>query len=383
MSSQPVQKYFKRAAPAVRRFPVLQRLNPGLRPRQHNLPANPTIKVCRNNLRTMYHDLGVLVFAGVGTQQVNRIGDIIQDAMKPSLRFKAEPRHQSDAEFDKFHVYRLPTEDWHIDQSFKPKRGFLKVEGLLDLGLKAARLWAGHIKDKAKDIEALGENFGIQETDVNMTFDGKTRGGLIHHTVNGPRRLPVDAFVSASHKFSYYLKIQLFTVGTRRNVGNIYVSLLPFSQKNISTAKSSPHGGWRSEVNEIYNLAPNDETPDATLLKKITGDVYELEQERWKLEDELPSERKYKGPQFKAEKTEEAKAQSEETGEVEPQPEKTEAVDAQPENKHIDKEAGGVVDEAPKAEAEAEAEAEPKATNHEVSQATNPDQNSAEPPTKS
>lgn len=67
----------------------------------------------------MYHDMGVLVYSGVSTEKVNKIGDLLKDAIKPGLRLTTAAGGNTDAPFEKFTMYRLQTEEWHLDQDYK------------------------------------------------------------------------------------------------------------------------------------------------------------------------------------------------------------------------------------------------------------------------
>lgn len=149
----------------------------------------------------MYHDMGVLVYSGVSTEKVNKIGDLLKDAINPGLWLTTAPGGNTDAPFDKFTVYRLQTEEWHIDQSFRPKvclklnwfssssgadlflffsqRGSINIEGLVDLALKAVRQWTGHIMEKAKDVESLKDSFTLTEASLRITDDFANRGGVL------------------------------------------------------------------------------------------------------------------------------------------------------------------------------------------------------------
>lgn len=62
-----------------------------------------------------------MVYSGISTEQVNRIGDVLNEATKPGFRLSMPPKEQGDAKFDKFTMYRLQTEEWHVDHVFKPK----------------------------------------------------------------------------------------------------------------------------------------------------------------------------------------------------------------------------------------------------------------------
>lgn len=283
----------------------------------------------------MYHDMGVLVYSGVSTEKVNKIGDLLKDAINPGLWLTTAPGGNTDAPFDKFTVYRLQTEEWHIDQSFRPKRGSINIEGLVDLALKAVRQWTGHIMEKAKDVESLKDSFTLTEASLRITDDFANRGGVLIYTANGSRRLPVDAYVLAAGGNRFSLKVNLVAVGTRKFLGTVHISILPFRTKNGRIGGGTT---WETQVQDIFNLAPNDYSPNLALLRETTDSFYELEREVWHNIYVKEAEAKAREQvAAKAKEDEEAKAQIEkearvrvEGGEAESQSKSGEEVDAQP-----------------------------------------------------
>ncbi|UPL02227.1 hypothetical protein LCI18_013161 [Fusarium solani-melongenae] len=318
MVPKPPRLFSQRSTPATRAFPNLRNIQPGLQPRRGGIPKNPNDTERRKTLRSMYQDMGVLVYSGISTEKVNKIGDVLNEAAKPSFRLSM-PAKEGDAKFDKFTMYRLQTEEWHVDQVFKPKRGSITLEGLFDLGLKAARQWAGHILQKAEGIESLRGSFGLTETEVRIAYDSTSRGGVLLHTVNGPRRLPVEAYVMAAGGNKFSLKINLVTAGMRKSVGRVIINLVPYNKRNSHPDIPT----WESTVKEIFKLAPNDCSSDVALLRETTDSFYKLEREVW---DDIY----LKQAETKAKREEEAKAQVEEE-EAESQAKRPEEIDAQPE----------------------------------------------------
>ncbi|KAJ3457680.1 hypothetical protein MRS44_014821 [Fusarium solani] len=315
----PARLFSRRSTPATRVFPNLRNIQPGLQPRRGGIPKDPNDADRRKSLRSMYQDMGVMVYSGISTGQVNRIGDVLNEATKPSFRLSMPPKDQGDASFDKFTMYRLQTEEWHVDHVFKPKRGSITIEGLFDLALKAARQWTGHILEKAEGVESLRGSFGFTETEVRIAYDSTNRGGVIHHTVNGPRRLPVEAYVLAAGGNKFSLMVNLVTAGMRKSLGRVNINLVPYNKRNARLDIPT----WESTVKEIFKLAPNDCVSDASLLRETMDSFYKLEREVW---DDIY----LKEAEAKAKKEEEAKAQVEEE-EAESQTKKPEEIDAQPE----------------------------------------------------
>ncbi|KAI8713460.1 hypothetical protein NCS52_01290700 [Fusarium sp. LHS14.1] len=335
MVPKPPRLFVQRATPATRHFPNLRRIQPGLQARKGAIPKDPNDADRRRSLRSMYHDMGVLAYSGVSTEKVNKIGDLLKDAINPGLWLTTAPGGDTDTPFDKFTVYRLQTEEWHIDQSFKPKRGSIKIEGMLDLALKAVRQWTGHIMEKAEGIESLKDSFALIEASARINDDFANRGGVLHHTANGIRRLPVEAYVLASGGNRFSLQVNLVTVGTRKFLGTVHIRILPLRTKNGLIGGGSK---WETQVGDIFNLAPNDYSPNLELLRETTDNFYKLEREVWhniyKKEAEAKAREQVTA---KAKADEEAKAKIEEEvrarveGEAESQSKKPEEIDTQPE----------------------------------------------------
>ncbi|KAJ4156587.1 hypothetical protein NW754_008219 [Fusarium falciforme] len=314
MVPKPPRLFTRRSTPATRVFPNLRNIQPGLQPRRGGIPKNPNDAERRKTLRSMYQDMGVMVYSGISTEQVNRIGDVLNKATKPSFRLSIPPKEQDDAKFDKFTMYRLQTEEWHVDQVFKPKRGSITLEGLFDLALKAARQWAGHILEKAEGIESLKGSFGLTETEVKIAYDSTNRGGVILHTANGPRRLPVEAYVLAAGGNKFSLRVNLVSAGMRKSLGRVNINLVPYSKRDGHVDIPT----WESTVKEIFELAPNDCGSDVVLLRETMDSFYNLEREVW---DDIY----LKEAEAKAKKEEEAESQTKKPEEIDAQPEQNSA----------------------------------------------------------
>ncbi|KAL2670637.1 hypothetical protein Neosp_014425 [[Neocosmospora] mangrovei] len=327
MVPKPPRLYVQRATPATRHFPNLRRIQPGLQARKGAIPKDPNDADRRRSLRSMYHDMGVLVYSGVSTEKVNKIGDLLKDAVKPGLRLTNAPGGNTDAPFEKFTMYRLQTEEWHLDQDYKALRGCLKLDGMLDLALKAVRQWTGHIMEKAKDVESLKDSFKLKESSVTINDDFSNRGGILHHTDKGLRRLPVEAYVIAARGNKFSVKVNLVAVGTRKFLGTVNFGILPYSTKNVHIGGGTK---WETQVRDIFNLAPNDYSPNIALLRETMDSFYNLEREVWhniyKKEAEAKAREQVAA---KAKADEEARARVE--GEAESQSKKPEEIDAQPE----------------------------------------------------
>lgn len=145
--------------------------------------------------------------------------------------------------------------------------------------------------------------------------------------MNGPRRLPVEAYVLAAGGNKFSLRVNLVTAGMRKSLGRVNINLVPYNKRNGHTDIPT----WESTVKEIFKLAPNDCGSDVALLRETMDSFYKLEREVW--DDIYLKEAEAKAKreeEAKAEIKEEAKAQVEEK-EAESQTKKPEEIDAQPE----------------------------------------------------
>lgn len=137
--------------------------------------------------------------------------------------------------------------------------------------------------------------------------------------MDGPRRLPVEAYVLAAGGKKFSLRVDLVTTSMRKPLGRVYIDLVPYNKAN-GPPMDIPT--WNSTVREIFKLAPNDCSSDVALLRETMDSFYELEREVW---DDI----NVKVAEAKAKREEEAKAQAEE--EAKSQTEKPEEIEAQPE----------------------------------------------------
>ncbi|KPM35430.1 hypothetical protein AK830_g11129 [Neonectria ditissima] len=190
------------------------------------------------DILSFYHDLGVLAFAGSSVNQVDRIADLIQQAV--DLTGTMQRSISAVCHFNRLYTkYRLPTEDWHIDAHYKPKEGILSTEALLDLGKKAVFKWAGEALEKLEDDELKMKTITVREDAVHIQ-QGPYARGIIHQTVNGPRRLPVDAFVSIQKANEGCLfSAEFFAVGTSHYLGRVFMRAVFFSISDVKEPLSA------------------------------------------------------------------------------------------------------------------------------------------------
>ncbi|KAF4976195.1 hypothetical protein FZEAL_7114 [Fusarium zealandicum] len=220
----------RKSSPALKAFPWLLYAHHYLRsfaPRSsRSIPAgcdNPRLPVYQRRIamHTLYHDLGVLIYAGADEIQVRRIGQILKRVVpgtnglfykyslddisqhsprrslsSPSMNMYEDVQHETQRPseealqgkekwlsedlspvekariadqpmwedrqppepYDKFTTYRVRTEERHIDKNYYPQMGFLSIEGLLELGKSVGEVWSETMRNRAYDVSADPNN---------------------------------------------------------------------------------------------------------------------------------------------------------------------------------------------------------------------------------
>ncbi|KAH6975347.1 hypothetical protein BKA56DRAFT_675386 [Ilyonectria sp. MPI-CAGE-AT-0026] len=177
-------------APALRVFPTLKRFTPNLQPRWLiDIPPGGPLPGVRSDgsISSVYDDLGVIAFAGASVKQATRIGTLLEKVVSiggPSV-MRSATYHPSDR-YHKVVKYRLP-------------EGYLSIEGLLRLGKTAAFKWGTAALENSNDPDINTKTVNFREHNVRIQ-QGPFTQGVVHQTINGPRRLPVDAVLHIAVK---------------------------------------------------------------------------------------------------------------------------------------------------------------------------------------
>ncbi|KAF5663198.1 hypothetical protein FHETE_7578 [Fusarium heterosporum] len=240
----------------------------------------------------LYHDLGVMIFEGADKNQIAIMADVINKIVghEPRLQHLDWTLPTPDRKkFKKWSVYRMPVDEKMLHATNDRINESLSSLGLYRLYEKALKRWED---DWVAAMKA-------QELPGNIP---------IEHTINGPRRSQVDAYVAtATHQDTIVVDIELHTVGTKRYLGSFNVmfrkassgsdtndgklSDVVSSQGNIETERpGTPSNEKREKFNpedaaEIRKLhdafAPNSITRDTTTAPEVMRTVFKLEGKIW------------------------------------------------------------------------------------------------------
>ncbi|KAF4991429.1 hypothetical protein FGRMN_7832 [Fusarium graminum] len=200
----------------------------------------------------LYHDLGVMIFEGADRNQIAIMADVITKVVGH------EPRLQ------------------HLD-------------------------WTLPTPDRKKFKKWSVYRMPIDEKMLHGTSDSI-------HTINGPRRSQVDAYVAtATHQDTIVVDIELHTVGTKRFLGSFNVmfrkascgldandgkvSDIVTNQGNIKTERTgTPSNEKRkkfdpedaAEIRKLHDaFAPNSITRDTTTAPEAMRTLFKLEKKIW------------------------------------------------------------------------------------------------------
>ncbi|KAH7141270.1 hypothetical protein B0J13DRAFT_55800 [Dactylonectria estremocensis] len=274
-------KYKREFPQAFRIIPALRNFAPGFAPRspKFTTPGDSRQSIKPHSigitLQSIYHDLGVVVFHGAPVAQVARIGYLLRKLMEhgPNLkRIYSETPDQS----VKVLTQRIPTEDWHIDPFHRTKEGYLSTDALFEYSRTLAYQWARLALNRVEGDE-IGFNtveYREQRVQVNQRL---TDGGIIHETINGPRRLPIDAVIQAdvnSTNSAIGLHIHYYAAGTGRLVGESK-SLLYFFYK------AKQRELFPDDLKRIWSASSYDRPRNLKSAEIISRTLWTIERETW------------------------------------------------------------------------------------------------------
>ncbi|KAI5468088.1 hypothetical protein BGZ63DRAFT_399612 [Mariannaea sp. PMI_226] len=294
--------------PAVKVFPTLARFMPTFKAR--NLvfarPGAPKVMISARESMTpfLYHDLGVCVFAGASVAQVQSIANLLKEitengqssadlryrsrchrkaiAVGPSTlsdsesKFKNKTKDQKDQKKKdipySYAKYRLITKDSHVVKEGQHDR--LSLDAAFELTREVTSNW---INEAVSAVQAQHPSLGLKDLIVNnlSMSRGATGNKIVHHTVNGPRRLNVDAHCTVQRiDNSFWLFVEMFSVGTGSFLGSLTVSLRAFDESGhrINDLK---------QLDTILSAAPTNPAPSWGPLMNATSTLLSLEKEIW------------------------------------------------------------------------------------------------------
>ncbi|EHK19624.1 uncharacterized protein TRIVIDRAFT_76984 [Trichoderma virens Gv29-8] len=232
-----------RIPPALQVFPTLTRF--AIRPRRlAEVPiggpaSSVSAKALQQSAIHLYHDLGVLVFAGCSVREVRRIGDVLKEIV--ALGGQGGLVTRLDAwEGEVVRRREKSVEEKDLYKSLDEKRtGIIKPTALLQL---ATSRFEKTFKERIPELKSA-KDIDIRETQVILPASPPPRG-IINKTVDGPRRLPIESFTTMGvNRVSGFTigETRFFTVGSNNYVGGARVDymMLKYDEKKDSKDKSA------------------------------------------------------------------------------------------------------------------------------------------------
>ncbi|KAL7907793.1 hypothetical protein GGI35DRAFT_67598 [Trichoderma velutinum] len=292
-----------RLPPALQVFPTLTRF--AIRPRRlAEVPiGGPASSVSAQALQQsaihLYHDLGVLVFAGCSVREVNRIGDVLRQVV--ALGGQGGLVTKLDAWEGE--VVRRREKDVKEGDLYKPldekRTGIIKPTALLRL---ATTRFEETLKDKVPELKTA-KDIDLRETQVMVPASPPPRG-IINKTVDGLRRVPIESFTTIGvNRVSGFTigETRFFTVGSSHYVGGAradYMMLKYGEDKNSKDKSTSisvtPYWG-HGKLKQRRRAS--DETQGAIfddVVSKVMQPLWDVERSIWATKAEELEKKKEK-----------------------------------------------------------------------------------------
>ncbi|KAK5996075.1 hypothetical protein PT974_04502 [Cladobotryum mycophilum] len=264
-----------RLAPALEVFPTLTRF-PALRPRRmFRVPIGCRESVRRDDLQRsvmhLYHDLGVLVFAGCSHREVVRIGDILRQMVT-----WGGPGGVVSMLDDRTLKYKREREDILGEEGVHDtvggnNTGIIKLEEILRL---AKARFADQLKERVAGMRPAVKDIYVRDTEIVIPGSPSPRGYIT---------LPIESWASLSiMRRSGHLvgEIRFFTVGTGEYVGAATINYVLF-QRDRETGQLAPfwaHG--RIPERKMREEQVVEERMDK-VRERVLGPLWELERNVW------------------------------------------------------------------------------------------------------
>ncbi|KAL7929840.1 hypothetical protein V8C35DRAFT_172314 [Trichoderma chlorosporum] len=232
-----------RLPPALQVFPTLTRF--ALRPRRlAEIPiggpaGSVSAKALQQSAIHLYHDLGVLVFAGSSVREVQRIGDVLREVV--ALGGQGGLVTRLDAwEGEVVREREGVVEEKDLYKALDDKRtGIIRPAALLQL---ATKRFQKTLEERIPELKG-SKDIDVRETQVILPASPPPRG-VTNKTVDGPRRLPIESFTTMGvNRVSGYTigETRFFTVGSSNYVGGARVDylMLKYGEDKDSEGKSA------------------------------------------------------------------------------------------------------------------------------------------------
>ncbi|KAL7896191.1 hypothetical protein HDV63DRAFT_170098 [Trichoderma sp. SZMC 28014] len=276
-----------RLAPALEIFPTLARFQT-IRPRRlAEVPiGGPSHEVSPRALQQsaihLYHDLGVIVFAGCSVAEVRRIGDVLKEvvafggpggvvARLDGWEGEVVRRRERSLK-GKGELYR------DLDEK---RTGIIRPEVLLQL---ATTRFEETLKERIPELRTA-KNIDIRETQVILPGSPPPRG-IINKTANGPRRLPIESFTTMGvNRVSGYTigETRFFTVGSGNYVGGARVDYLMLKHEEEKNKKISVKPFWgHGNLKQRRRVGYEEQTAIFDqVIGRLMQPLWELERSVW------------------------------------------------------------------------------------------------------
>ncbi|KAK1237388.1 hypothetical protein MKX08_003013 [Trichoderma sp. CBMAI-0020] len=244
-----------RLAPALEIFPTLARFQT-IRPRRlAEVPiGGPSHEVSPRALQQsaihLYHDLGVIVFAGCSVAEVRRIGDVLREVVALGGPGGVVARLDGwEGEVVRRRERSLKGKgDLYRDLDEK-RTGIIRPEVLLQL---ATTRFEETLKERIPELRTA-KDIDIRETQVILPGSPPPRG-IINKTANGPHRLPIESFTTMGvNRVSGYTigETRFFTVGSGNYVGGARVDYLMLKHEEEKQKKDGEKNRNKSASTSI------------------------------------------------------------------------------------------------------------------------------------
>ncbi|KAL9471813.1 hypothetical protein ACSS6W_009754 [Trichoderma asperelloides] len=287
-----------RLAPALDVFPTLARFQT-IRPRRlFEVPiggpsSNVSAKALQQSAIHLYHDLGVIVFAGCSVAEVRRIGDVLKEVVAWGGQGGVVARLDAwEGEVVRRRERSLKGKGELYKDLDEKRTGIIKPEVLLQL---ATTRFEETLKERIPELKTA-KDIDIRETQVILPGSPPPRG-IINKTANGPRRLPIESFTTMGvNRVSGYTigETRFFTVGSGNYVGGARVDYLMLkyeeekrkktdenAQKSTSIISVTPYWG-HGKLKQRRRAS--DETQSAIfneVVSKVMQPLWDLERSVW------------------------------------------------------------------------------------------------------
>ncbi|KAK4065447.1 hypothetical protein Trihar35433_7567 [Trichoderma harzianum] len=275
-----------RLPPALQVFPTLTRF--AIRPRRlAEVPiGGPTTSVSAQALQQsaihLYHDLGVLVFAGCSVREVSRIGDVLREVV--ALGGQGGLVTRLDAwEGEVVRRREEGVKEGDVYKALDEKRtGIIKPTALLRL---ATTRFEEILKEKVPELKTA-KDIDLRETQVMVPASPPPRG-ILNKTVDGLRRVPIESFTTIGvNRVSGFTigETRFFTIGSGNYVGGARADymMLKYSEdkdsKDISVTPYWGHGKLKQR------RRASDEAQGAIfddVVSKVMQPLWDVERSVW------------------------------------------------------------------------------------------------------